>query len=162
FAEILLAKGVTPNGTRVLAAATIDSMWTPQFAQAGAKTGYGIGFNLGMLDGHRTVGHDGAIYGFATTLLVLPDDSLGVVVTATLDGANAVTDHIARAAMTMMLDARKGRMVAAIPTTGPVSRARAAALTGHYVGDRAWVDLDGVEGHLYLTALGGSRVELRA
>jgi len=32
---------------------------------------------------------------FATTLKGMPDDSLGVVVVASLDGANAVTDRIA-------------------------------------------------------------------
>ena len=54
-----------------------------------------------------TIGHGGAIYGFATQLLALPDDSLGVVVTATLDGANAVTDHIAD--IGAAADARRAR-----------------------------------------------------
>ncbi|MGH7618989.1 MAG: serine hydrolase domain-containing protein, partial [Gemmatimonadaceae bacterium] len=162
FAEILLAKGVTPGGARVLSAATIDSMWTPQFAAPGAKTGYGIGFNLGVLDGHRTVGHDGAIYGFATTLLVLPDDSLGVVVTATLDGANAVTDHIARAAIGMVLDARAGRTPATPPATLAPAGDRALQLIGRYVGPRESVDLDEYEGRLYLTPVGGGTpAELR-
>ena len=75
------------DGRRVLAAATLDSMWTPQFAPRGARTGFGIGFRIGQMDGRRVIGHGGAIYGFATTLLALPDDSLGVVVVATLDGA---------------------------------------------------------------------------
>ena len=66
FVELLFARGVAANGQRVLSAATLDSMWTPQFAAPGAKTGYGIGFNVGQLDGHRTIGHGGAIYGFAT------------------------------------------------------------------------------------------------
>jgi CubicO group peptidase (beta-lactamase class C family)/D-alanyl-D-alanine dipeptidase len=162
FAQILFAKGVAPDGARVLQAATVDSMWTPQFAPPGTNSGFGIGFNIGALNGHRTVGHDGAIYGFATTLLVLPDDSVGVVVTATLDGANAVTDHVARAAAGMMLDARSGRAVAATPTTLAVPRERAGRLTGRYVGPRTTVDLDGYEDHLYMTPLrGGSRAELR-
>ena len=162
FAEILLARGASPSGARVLSPATIDSMWSPQFAAAGAKTGYGIGFNLGVLDGHRTVGHDGAIYGFATTLLVLPDDSLAVVVTATLDGANAVTDHIARAAIAMMLDARAGRTPASVDATRLLPRLRALALTGRYAGARASVDLEEFEGRVFMTPLrGGSRAELR-
>jgi CubicO group peptidase (beta-lactamase class C family)/D-alanyl-D-alanine dipeptidase len=165
FMEILIAKGLTPNGSRVLSAATIDSMWTPQFAALGARTGFGIGFNLGLLDGRRTIGHDGAIYGFATTLLMLPDDSLGVVVTATLDGANAVTDHIARAAIRMMLDARAGHAPKALEATQLLPRTRALALTGRYSrprDSRGGVDLEEFEGRVFMTPLaGGSRTELR-
>jgi serine beta-lactamase-like protein LACTB len=106
FLEILFARGAVGDGRRVLAASTIDSMWTPQFSPRGAKTGYGIGFRIGEQNGHRVIGHDGAIYGFATTLLGMPDDSLGVVVVATLDGANAVTDRIASSALRLALDAR--------------------------------------------------------
>jgi N-acyl-D-amino-acid deacylase len=167
FLGILFAGGVTPEGTRVLARATLDSMWTPQFAPAGATSGYGIGFNLGRLEGHRTIGHGGAIYGFATALLGLPDDSLGVVVTATLDGANAVTDRIAAVAARLLLDAQAGRtptIVAAQDTTSALPPGRALALMGRYVGTRAGsgVDLQEYEGRLFLTPLRGrSRGELR-
>ena len=61
------------------------------------------GSSCRSFDGHRRVGHDGAIYGFATTLAALPDDRLGVVVVTTLDGANAVTDRMADAALRAML-----------------------------------------------------------
>ncbi|HEX3868766.1 MAG TPA: serine hydrolase domain-containing protein, partial [Gemmatimonadaceae bacterium] len=162
FIEVLFAHGRTSSGSQVIARATIDSMWTPQFAAAGAKTGYGIGFNLGRLDGHRTVGHDGAIYGFATALLMLPDDSLGVVVTATLDGVNAVTDHIAQTAMRLALAERGGKAIASVDTTSPLPSGKALAMAGRYTHGANAVDLDENEGHLYLTPLrGGSPGELR-
>ena len=162
FVELLFAGGVSGNGPRVLARATLDSMWTPQFAAPGARTGYGIGFNIGSLDGHRTVGHDGAIYGFATSLLAMPDDSLGVVVIASLDVANGVTDHIAQSALRLMRDAVAGRPLAAIDTTVPLPSGRALALAGRYRGSRDTFDLDEYEGRLFLTpARGGSRAELR-
>jgi CubicO group peptidase (beta-lactamase class C family)/D-alanyl-D-alanine dipeptidase len=162
FVEILLAHGVTPEGKRVLSAATLDSMWTPQFAPPGAMNGYGIGFNIGRLDGHRTIGHGGAIYGFATAVLALPDDSLGVVVTATLDGVNAVTDHIAQAAVEMLLAARQGKALAAVDTTSALPPGRALALIGRYVNANTAIDLDEYEGRLFATPVhGGSRAELR-
>ena len=137
-------------------------MWTPQFAAPGAKTGYGIGFNIGRLDGHRTIGHGGAIYGFATQLLALPDDSIGVVVTATLDGANAVTDHIADVAVRMMLDARAGRPIAAVDSTAPLPNGRALELIGRYTHGATSFELDEFETRAYIASLrGGSRVELR-
>jgi D-alanyl-D-alanine dipeptidase len=39
---------------------------------------FGIGFRVGQLDGHRKMGHGGAVYGFATQLDALPDEQLGV------------------------------------------------------------------------------------
>ena len=162
FAQILIGRGTAPSGERVLSSAMIDAMWKPQFAAPGTKTGYGIGFNVGELGGHRTVGHDGAIYGFATTLLILPDDSIGVVVTATLDATNAVTDHIARAVVQMLLDARAGRAPTPVLATSLLPRARALALTGRYTGARSSVDLDEFEGRVFMTPLGGGvRAELR-
>ena len=98
FVSALFAGGRGANG-QLLKPETIAQMWKPQFASPGDETGYGIGFRLGTLDGHRSVGHDGAIYGFATTLSALPDDKLGVVVVTTRDGANAAVDRIADAAL---------------------------------------------------------------
>jgi CubicO group peptidase (beta-lactamase class C family)/D-alanyl-D-alanine dipeptidase len=162
FLKVLLSGGSTASGARILRTATIDSMWTPQFAPARATTGYGLGFNIGRLSGHRTVGHDGAIYGFATSLLALPDDSLGVVVVATLDGVNAVTDHIASTAMQLALDARVGRPLIALDTTIALPPGRALAVQGRYASAANVVDLDESEGRLYMTpARGGFRGELR-
>ena len=161
FVEVLFAGGAA-NGKPVVSRASLDSMWTPQFAASGAKTGYGIGFNIGQLHGHRTIGHGGAIYGFATELLALPDDSLGVIVTASLDAANAVTDHIADAAVRMLLDVRASRAVVAADSTLALPTGRALQLIGRYTGARSAVDLEEYEGQLYATpASGGSRVELR-
>jgi CubicO group peptidase (beta-lactamase class C family)/D-alanyl-D-alanine dipeptidase len=162
FISVLLAGGVLPNGNRLLRRTTLDTMWAPQYAEAGATRGFGIGFGLGNLDGHRTVGHGGAIYGFATTLQALPDDSLGVVVVATLHVMNPVTDDIAEMALRMLLASRDGKPLPAIPTTSPLSKARALALMGRYMKRDAGVDLEEYGGKLYLTpVLGGMRSELR-
>ncbi|HEY6829249.1 MAG TPA: serine hydrolase domain-containing protein, partial [Gemmatimonadaceae bacterium] len=162
FLEIMFSRGAVSDGRRVLAAATIDSMWTPQFVPRGSRTGYGIGFRIGELDGRRLIGHDGAIYGFATTLAGLPDDSLGVVVVATLDGANAVTDRIAMSALRLAQDARAGRTLAAIDTTGPLADGFALGAMGRYENAKTAYDLEEYEGRLFLVpARGGSRAELR-
>ncbi len=163
FLEILLARGRTPEGTQVLAPATLDSMWTPQYAPAGARTGYGIGFAVGALDGHRTIGHDGAIYGFATTLLALPDDSLGAVVVASLDLANAVTDRIAQSALRMMLAARAGRPLPLPDTTRALEPGEALRLAGRYGGADRAVQLTEYEGRLFLRPawVDDARLEVR-
>jgi CubicO group peptidase (beta-lactamase class C family) len=63
FTSVLFARGALPGGNRLLARATLDSMWTPQYAKPGETEGFGIGFYRGELEGHRRVGHGGAIYG---------------------------------------------------------------------------------------------------
>ena len=142
FLSVLFAGGRGVNGV-VLAPETIARMWTPQFAAPGDQSGagYGIGFRVGRLDGRRSVGHDGAIYGFATTLQALPDEKLGVVVVTTLDGANAVIDRIAQRALREMLDVRgsgsggvttAGRALAGPESTGTIAPERARALVGRY------------------------------
>jgi CubicO group peptidase (beta-lactamase class C family)/D-alanyl-D-alanine dipeptidase len=162
FLGVLFAGGATQSGSRVLAKSTLDSMWTPQFAAPGAATGFGIGFNVGSLDGHRTIGHGGAIYGFATTLLALPDDSLGVVVVATLDAVNAVTDRIGEEALRDMLALRAGRTIASADTTSRLAAGEALAVAGRYANARAGVDLQEYEGRLFMTPQrGGFRGELR-
>src|SRR6185503_18267622 len=107
FMSVLFAGGRGPGG-QILKPASLDSMWTPQFASAGAKTGYGIGFAVGDLDGERVVRHGGAIYGFATEMAALPGRKLGVAVSISEDGANAVATRIADVALEMMIAAKKG------------------------------------------------------
>ncbi|PYP61087.1 MAG: hypothetical protein DMD26_18560 [Gemmatimonadetes bacterium] len=108
FVSALFAGGRGSNG-QLLKPETIAQMWTPQFARPGERTGYGIGFRLGSLDGRRSIGHDGAIYGFATTLQALPDEKLGVIIVTTRDGANAAVDEIGEAALRAMLAVRGTR-----------------------------------------------------
>jgi len=162
FVSVLFDGGALPGGKRLLTQATLDSMWTPQFADSGATTGFGIGFGLDTLDGHRTVGHGGAIYGFATSLEALPDDSLGVVVVATLDVINPVTDAIAQAALRMLLAARAVKPLPTVPTPAPLTRSQAIALMGRYMKGDTGMDLEEYAGRLYLTPVqGGMRSELR-
>jgi D-alanyl-D-alanine dipeptidase/CubicO group peptidase (beta-lactamase class C family) len=134
---VLFEDGRTPAGTPLLRRESLARMWTPQFTSARATAGAGLGFAVSRWEGHRRVGHDGAVYGFATELAALPDERLGVVVVATLDGANSVTARIADAALRGMLAARAGRPVPEPETTDPVPPGRAARVAGRYVhGDR--------------------------
>ena len=134
---VLFEGGRTPAGARLLRRETLERMWTPQFAAPGAAEGPGLGFFITRWDGRRRVGHDGAVYGFATQLTALPDERLGVVVVATLDVANSVAARIADAALRGMLAVREGRPVPDPETADPVPSAVAARLAGRYThGDR--------------------------
>jgi CubicO group peptidase (beta-lactamase class C family)/D-alanyl-D-alanine dipeptidase len=161
FMSVLFARGRGANG-RLLTEASLEQMWKPQFAAAGARSGFGLGFDIGALDGRRTVRHGGAIYGFATELAALPDDKLGVAVAITKDGANAVASRIATAALRLMMASVGGRPLVAPTATMPISQAHARRLEGTYgTGDRRVV-LVARDSTVYLTRSDGlARTRLR-
>ena len=97
FISVLLAHGRINDG-HLLKPETLEQMWAPQFSSSGGRV-FGLGFLTQSLDGHRMVGHGGAIYGFATFVDVLPEDKLGVVVITTKDVSNPVTDRIGEQAL---------------------------------------------------------------
>lgn len=161
FLSVLFAGGRGPGGP-VLSRATLEKMWTPQFAPSGARSGGGIGFRLGQLDGRRVVAQGGTAYGFATELAGLPDERLGVAVAASLDGTNAVTGRIAREALRLMLAARSGERLPAVTKTSPLAPEYPPRLAGRYgTGERA-VDLIAKGGELFAQfVVGGYRVRMR-
>jgi CubicO group peptidase (beta-lactamase class C family)/D-alanyl-D-alanine dipeptidase len=140
FMSAMFARGQGVRA-RVLRPATLESMWVPQFAAAGSRTGFGIGFSIDTLEGRRAIGHGGAIYGFATEAMMLPDEHLGVAVVTTLDAANVVTSRVAEAALRAMLATRDHRPIPAWTSTTSIPPADAARLAGRYVSDSAALDL---------------------
>ena len=102
-----MAQRKTANGILVKPA-TLDEMWSPQFPNPGGRV-FGLGFVVGALDGHRWWDMVARFMASQRRLDVLPDDKLGVVVIATKDAANAVTDRIAREALRLVLAQRAGK-----------------------------------------------------
>lgn len=154
------------EGGDVVQAETLEAMWTPQFAPEGTREGFGIGFAVGDFEGHRSIGHGGAIYGFSTELLALPEEGLGVVVTSSLDMTNTVAGRIAESALGGALALRDGREWGAPQPTEAIDPERAERLEGRYLAeDDGAVAFDLLElgGRLYYEPPGGGmRVELRA
>src|SRR5262249_15130430 len=120
------------GGGGVLKPETLQKMWQPQFAKNGEKHGFGLGFMVDEFEGHKRLGHNGAIYGFATDLSLLPDDKLGVVVVTSKDCANGVATRIAQAALSCLLASRQGKPLPKIEPTQPVAEETAQALAGRY------------------------------
>src|SRR5262245_50058968 len=112
-----LSNDGTTSTLPILKPETLQQMWKPQFAAADASSGIGLGFFIDDHKGRRRVGHDGAMYGFATELAYLPTEKLGVVVAILCDCANPVATHIANYALDCMLvDAKnEGRLPLFIP-----------------------------------------------
>jgi D-alanyl-D-alanine dipeptidase len=162
FMSALFAAGIGERD-RVVSRETLEEMLTPQFAPRGATTGYGIGFGLSELDGHRSVGHGGAIYGFATDLAALPDEKIGAVAVTTMDGANTVVDRITKYALRLMLAVREQRPLPDVETTQPVPEELVEQLAGRYGSGDQQVDITtrGGEVHAWVRRP-GLRLRVRA
>ncbi len=161
FVSVLLAQGKAPGGI-IIKPETLEKMWQVQFAKEGEKTGFGLGFNISQFEGHRRVGHNGAIYGFATELAILPEDKIGVVVAISRDCANAVGTHIADEALKMMLALKQSKPLPEALKSDPLPLEQIRKLAGRYKSGPKTIDLTERDGHLWLLpAAGGFRVELR-
>src|ERR1700730_15541849 len=159
FVSVLLAQGQTENGA-IVKPATLEQMWSPQFPNPGGPV-FGLGFIVRSLDGHRLVGHGGAIYGFATTVDLLPEDKVGVVIVATKDAVNAVTERIGQESLRLVLSHRAGKALELPPATSPVPQELGRKLAGRYgTGDDA-LDLTYLDGHLSMLKVSGEQLELR-
>jgi len=98
YAEWLLHGGAGVNGD-VLRADTLSEMMSPQYSVDPRITGMGLAFWLDELGGHRTAGHDGNVPGFASSLVVAPDDGVAVVAltnNSSFIGAHVLTHHVLR------------------------------------------------------------------
>ncbi len=158
FLKALFAGGQGPGGP-VLQPATLARMYDPQDGSS-----FGLGFALADWEGHKRVGHSGAVYGFATELSALPQEKLGVAVIASRDVSNGVTRHIADEALRQLLALRNKKAPPAIAPTSPRAPDRARARAGRYAApDGRALELTERDGRLYLLPLrGGFQVELRA
>lgn len=131
FMSALFAGGQGQRGP-VVSPEKLEAMYTPQFAPAGATSGYGIGFGVSELNGHRRIGHGGAIYGFATDLGALPDQRLGVAAVTTMDASNTVVRRITTYALQLMLAVKEGASLPEAETTQPVPSELAQRAVGEY------------------------------
>jgi D-alanyl-D-alanine dipeptidase len=160
FLSVLMARGQAENGA-LLKPETIEQMWSPRFPNPSGRV-FGLGLIVRSLDGHRLVGHGGAIYGFATALDLLPEDKVGVVVIATKDAANAVTDRIGEETLKLILDQRAGKLLTLPPATSAVSAEIGHVLVGRYGTGDAAIDITYLDGRLsLLKPAGGELLELR-
>ncbi len=162
FLVCLFAGGQTPRG-QILRRETYELMTTPVMDSEGTPQGFGIGFHVQDLDGHKQIGHGGAVYGFSTQLEALPDRQLGVAAVASLDGSNGVVSRLADYALRLMLATQDGQPLPPYRVTGPVPRERAQELVGLYreVDGERWTRITELNGAVFMQR-GAFRYELRA
>ncbi len=161
FVSFLFGQGRARDKV-VLKPESLRLMTEPPSDKPGLSSGFGLGFALSKFDGERRVGHNGAVYGFASDVEALLDAKLGVVVITTADCANGVAGHIAETALRMMLSVRRGAPLVTPETSLAVSGPQARQVEGHYVNGERSVDIARRAGKLFVSPFAGGRtVEIR-
>lgn len=149
FGQAMLRRGALDKGC-LLTEASLAEMWREQYAAPGGRR-FGLGFGLGELDGPRTVGHGGAVYGHVTDLKLMPEAGIGVVVLATVD-SSPVAGRLAGFALKGMLAATQGRQVPQWQRSAAIDGDLAKALSGRYVDGADSVNVRVYDGTLVLDA----------
>lgn len=148
FLMFLFAEG-TANGRALLKPESLAQMFTVQLT--GATNGFGLGFYVGQFNGHRSVSHTGAVYGFTSALTALPDQRLGVVVLGNDDIAVGPVRRLNAAALELMLEARLGEPPPAPTPALPLTRRELEPFAGDYESESFWAAIEPAEGGLRAT-----------
>jgi len=101
-------------GDRVITKANRDAMWTSVRLTDGSSPGYGFGWRLDSLAGHRRAHHGGTLPGFSAGIVRYPDDSLTVIVLTNADGVRG--DDLAFGVGQIYLSGAIGQRLTAKPT----------------------------------------------
>ena len=122
------------GGKHVIDRKVLDSMLTPTVASDDKLHEYGIGFRLGEIDGHRTFGHGGAVYGYSTQLVGLPAEKVGVAASASIDGANGFVKRLTEFAVRLVLAQKAGKPLPEVEQSQSIPPKVKQQLLGTYVG----------------------------
>lgn len=157
YAQCLLRGGFAPDGRRVISPASLRQMWTPfgrrPEGHDKALAGYGMCFGVGDVDGWISVGHGGAIYGYASQMLLLPAAGIGVLIFATLDFANQIASRLGTDGLRIVLGERRmGRHLERTQRPPAIDDEQFARLPGHYRDEASGevVEVKAKSGRLYL------------
>lgn len=73
-----LAGGIAPGGTRVVSEENLRARWKRRVGDE--SDGYGLGISVGTYVGVPEVDHNGGAFGFGSTMFMLPEQRIGIIV----------------------------------------------------------------------------------
>lgn len=157
---ICMINGGAIGDTRILKPETVEQMFTVQFSTPDQPRYFGLGFVVGNFNGHKTIGHTGAVYGFTSIITGLPEEKLGVVVLVNEDIATGPLYNIHNKALSLMLKAKLGEEPKPAPAAAEVTAMDWQPLIGDYDSEVYWASVidDGGKPSLILS---GQKMELR-
>ncbi len=151
FLSMLFAQGMAGE-KRIVKSETLDEMFKPQLIDG--DEGFGIGFHVGRYREHRKIGHSGAVYGFSSALVGLPEHKLGVVVLANQDIVGGAVRRVSDAALDLLLHAKLNEEVPPQKETVKLDADKLAPYVGDYESESYWARIDAGDGVLQLDISG--------
>lgn len=139
--------------------ASLEMMCTPQLIDD--NSGFGLGFYVGEVRGRKSVQHSGAVYGFTTLLVVIPEERLGALVLSNADIAMAPVRRLADLSLDLLFEQLRGEKPVAPAPIVEVSSVDLAKLAGDYESQSYWAHLE-VEGQSLVGQLSGQPIRLEA
>lgn len=119
------------NGDILFTPDSRKQMWTSGMLKDGKATGYGFGWEISQINGHKLVTHNGAMNGFLSSLQRYTDDRVTVIVTinqSDLAESRRIASGIAR----IYLPALRPAQIGKAPPLAQPDRAALAAAAGYY------------------------------
>lgn len=98
----LLTWDITPMNLSLLAAKSYDAFFADVRLKEGKPTGYGLGVDVRVRNGHREIEHAGEVGGFVAENVVLPEDRIAIAVLTNQEASSAAS-QIAKAITPMLL-----------------------------------------------------------
>ncbi len=77
------------NGNRILTESSAINMHKHQYPSDSKLTGYGLGFNETIRNGHRTIEHGGYLPSFSSKLTLMPEGNIGMFVAINTDSKDS-------------------------------------------------------------------------
>lgn len=158
FAAFMMGSGSTSESA-ILKRSTLEKMFQPQLTQE--ATGFGLGFSVNRYREHKTVQHTGAVYGFSTSLVVLPETRIGVIVLANADIASGPVKRLSDAALDLLLETARGEPPDPAPASIELPSDILAELPGEYLSTSYWARVEVVDRRVSVV-LSGQPLELTA
>lgn len=101
-AKTLLEWDISEINRSLLKPSSYDALEHTMLLKNGASSGYGLGVDVRMVNGHRVISHGGEVGGFVAGNVVYPDDKIAVVV-LTNQEANPAAVNLARSLAAMLV-----------------------------------------------------------
>jgi CubicO group peptidase (beta-lactamase class C family) len=125
----------------ILRRESLEKMLVPQLIDE--PSGFGLGFFVGRHRDCKTVQHMGAVYGFTTSLVVLPSERVAVIVLSNADIATAAVRRLSTAGLDLLLETVRGKSPEEPEKTVELPAEKLGALAGRYESPGYWADLRG-------------------
>jgi D-alanyl-D-alanine carboxypeptidase len=123
--DMIRWEGALASG-KLLKKSSWEQMWAKTRLSDGKLQGYGFGWEVGEINGHRKIAHGGGIPGFSTNISRFTDDKVTVIVLCNSDQVNAdsIAGGIARRYIPTLAPTP--------PKIVPVAPALVRSYTGYY------------------------------